>query len=55
MDEGTSVIPACDRIAKLPAVPRFTAAGPAARAAMGTVRPSTMKMKNAVTVSIKFL
>jgi hypothetical protein len=48
-------IPAFERIAKLPAVPRFTVAGPAANAAIGPLRPSIKETATTVIVVIEFL
>jgi hypothetical protein len=45
--------PAFDRIAKLPAVPRATGAGPAAIAAFDPIKPSTMNAAK-VTAIIAF-
>jgi hypothetical protein len=43
-------IPDFARTAKLPADPRFTAAGPAASAAIGPVKPNTKETINALTI-----
>jgi hypothetical protein len=47
-------MPAFDRMTKLPAVPRFTVAGPAANAAMDPERPNAIETANTVKIELLF-